>query len=311
MLRIENKHGEKSIYLFNKKIIKFGGHSNKDISKKVELIENFIYAYISAKDLPKAEGYLRDIQLGDLKILKEIDRVCKKHNLVYWLSFGTLLGAVRHKGYIPWDDDIDVCMMRDDYQKFIEIFNAECIVNDLKAELYSHHSGKANLIKVFHKKIDSLFVDIFPVDIGYVPMDYEGKMELTKKIKNLSNSHAHKMRKYNSLDEWHNSYLALRDETLSSITTNKENIEPQVIFYGLEFYHRTCKYNVFDYKTIFPLGEISFEGELFPSVNKVDTYLMCIYGNYMVLPKSLRIHVDLNSMPVEEVLAIKDFVGLD
>jgi len=308
MFKIEDKHGEKNIYFLNKKILKFGGHSNKHLHKDIQLIGDFITAYISAEDIPKAKGYLRDIQLGDLKILKEIDRVCKKHNLVYWIDFGTLLGAIRHHGYIPWDDDIDVCMLRDDYLKFIEIFNNECIHSDLVASLYSHPSGKANLIKVMHKNISNLFVDIFPVDVGYVTLDYKDKLSLSKKIQNLSNKHANKIRSFDSLSEWHNSYLELRNKELSTIIAKDSTATPKIVFYGLEFYHRTHKYNVFDYNVIFPLKEISFEGELFPCVNDIDTYLTCIFGNYMVLPKSLRIHSELNDISIENALAIKNFV---
>jgi len=309
MFSIETKNGEKNVYLFGKKILKFGGHSNKAIHKRVDLIEHFIRASTNPSDLPKAKGYLRDIQIAELKILKEIDRICKKYNFSYWLSFGTLLGAVRHQGYIPWDDDIDICMMRDDYQKFIEIFNSECQLENLQAVLYSHKSGKANLMKVVHTQANSLFVDIFPVDIGYTTMDYDEKLILTEKIKKLSSSHARKMNQYKSLAEWHDSYMKVRDKELTSLITQNKQSSPQIIFYGLEFYHRTCKYNVFDYNMIFPLKEISFEGEMFPCVNNTDIYLTCIYGNYMVLPENLRIHSDLSTLSIQEILKIKEFIN--
>lgn len=61
--------------------------------------------------------------------MSELDRVCKKYNIKYYAAFGTLLGAVRNKGFIPWDDDIDVCMLRDDYAKFKEVAKMSLGVN--------------------------------------------------------------------------------------------------------------------------------------------------------------------------------------
>lgn len=59
---------------------------------------------------------VRDVQLVLLEMLKDIDALCKKHNIRYWLTGGSALGAVRHKGFIPWDDDADIGMLREDYE---------------------------------------------------------------------------------------------------------------------------------------------------------------------------------------------------
>ena len=61
---------------------------------------------------------LRMLQLCELGILKDIDRICAEHHLTYYLLGGTLLGAIRHSGFIPWDDDVDIGMFREDYQRF-------------------------------------------------------------------------------------------------------------------------------------------------------------------------------------------------
>ncbi len=68
---------------------------------------------------------LRTIQQIETDVLCEVDRICKKHQIKYVLGFGTLIGAVRHQGFIPWDDDVDICMMRKDYERFKDICKTE------------------------------------------------------------------------------------------------------------------------------------------------------------------------------------------
>ena len=64
---------------------------------------------------------LRKAQMREVAILQEVDKICRKHDIKYWIDFGTLLGAVRHGGFIPWDDDLDISMLSSDYQKFMEV----------------------------------------------------------------------------------------------------------------------------------------------------------------------------------------------
>ena len=64
---------------------------------------------------------LRSCQLKQLSILEEIDKICKRHNIEYWLDGGSLLGAIRHGGFIPWDDDIDIAMSLEDEKRFEQI----------------------------------------------------------------------------------------------------------------------------------------------------------------------------------------------
>lgn len=74
--------------------------------------------------------YLSKEELKDsqMNILKFIDRVCKENDISYFVNYGTLLGAIRHKGFIPWDDDIDICLYREDYDRFLNV------VKELKDE---------------------------------------------------------------------------------------------------------------------------------------------------------------------------------
>ena len=75
---------------------------------------------------------------SQLKILKEIDRVCKKYKIPYFADWGTLLGAVRHKGFIPWDDDLDITMKRKDFERFLEVAKSE-LPEEFEVFTYANH----------------------------------------------------------------------------------------------------------------------------------------------------------------------------
>ena len=99
------------------------------LDKQKEEIDSLYYYLNSFCDItslpPTKNKNLRDLQLGILELLKIFHKLCKKHNLTYWLDSGNLLGAYRHKGFIPWDDDMDVAMPREDYEKVIPLLKPE------------------------------------------------------------------------------------------------------------------------------------------------------------------------------------------
>lgn len=120
---------------------------------------------------------LRQVQLIQLEILKDFVKVCNKYNLQYFLDGGTLLGAVRHKGFIPWDDDLDVAMPRKDYDKFCKIAS-KCLPDYLFfQDFYTDNHYPNAYAKIRKKKTvftelisrnckmqNGIFIDIFPYD---------------------------------------------------------------------------------------------------------------------------------------------------
>lgn len=119
----------------------------------------------------------RRMQLVQLELLVDFDRVCRKHNIDYAISSGTMLGAVRHKGYIPWDDDADIMMLREDYERF------KTVMNDLNPDIcyFQDHTtdpgyrwgyGKLRRTGTEYVRVGQehlkcktgIFVDVFPYD---------------------------------------------------------------------------------------------------------------------------------------------------
>ena len=100
---------------------------------------------------------LRNCQLKQLSILEEVDRICRKHEIPYWLDGGSLLGAVRHGGFIPWDDDIDLGMRLEDLKRFIQVAPAELGENLFLQTPESDSSSKEPIIKIHD--LNSLYLE--------------------------------------------------------------------------------------------------------------------------------------------------------
>lgn len=99
---------------------------------------------------------LRTCQLKQLGILEEIDRICRKHNISYWLDGGSLLGAVRHGGFIPWDDDIDIAMPQDDARRFAEVAPKE-LPSTLRLQTPDTENTREPIMKV--RDLNSFYVE--------------------------------------------------------------------------------------------------------------------------------------------------------
>ena len=238
---------------------------------------------------------LRDMQLKMLDILREVTDLCDRHNIEYWLDSGTLLGAVRHGGFIPWDDDIDICVRRSDMKRLVDIAQKElpehlfmqtpetdpemrlpiCKVRDLHSLVVE---GGDDFNQPYAK---GLYVDIFPMEPW--PSFPQNFSKRTAKGYCKANAILHNQHRYSarSFAEffyfgakrawcgllWKVGGLFFRkDEYFSNTLDNSGNGNRHLA------------------STIFPLSEIEFEGERFKAPGNIDQYLRDLFGDYMKLP---------------------------
>ena len=237
-----------------------------------------------------------------LMILDEIDRICRNHDIPYFLDSGTALGAVRHGGFIPWDDDADVGMLREHYETFLEVAK-----NELSAEFflqtsetdseYSKFSAKIRLNNTFfpEKREEAsnihhgIFVDIFPFD--YISDDQKKAISDIKKMRILNRLYSLRVRH------------PLEEGILRKIARCGIKIIPQVKIYNTCTRHMT-KYNLgmTNHVTCYPYKmnnhmflifntsymnssiDIGFEGRQYQIMKGYDEYLKIMYGDYMQLP---------------------------
>lgn len=248
---------------------------------------------------------LRRQQLRMLELLDELDRICRRHGIRYWLIGGTLLGAARHKGFIPWDDDMDVQMLRDDYLKLMEILPRElpptmAIQNRQTDPNYFFQYAKLRDRRtvltepsgydwMFREK--GIFIDIFPIDRHPVWL---------QKLSIQTIGHSYKILKSKKLTGREKIRRVMRIVRLNE----------KVIYPVFRFVARIAGGDYLDaygvpyvvvrhLGDILPLKTMEFEGRQMPVPGNADKVLRDQYGDYMSLPDLSRLtphtlHIDFN-----------------
>lgn len=278
--------------------------AKREIAKERQ--ENVFYQYkkdkIDITKVPPAQGLLRDIQLANLALLKELAYVCEKNNFKYILDAGTLLGAIRHKGFIPWDDDIDILMFREDYEKIVSAFKNTTRNSDIYAEYHRDKDTNSQyFIKIKHKKCPFLGVDIFPLDSYGKHLSPKEQLIATNKICDIL-KHLKKEINPNISNKETKTILTKTMKEKILLSSTNENGD---FVYGVDFAHKLKNWFL-DRDIVLPLRKIQFEDSEYTTVNKPKEFLKNIYGDYMKYPKKIKIlHYSYKNLTSEQLETIK------
>ena len=240
----------------------------------------------------------------ELDILIEIDRFCRKQEIQYSLAGGTLLGAVRHKGFIPWDDDIDLMMTRENYDKFISLFSKEAgryrVITYQNNPQYNYLFAKVvdsqtKVVEDHNFPVDDLgvFVDIFPIDaLGDTIGEAKQKLKKVKFKRFLCVA-----------SSWKHFYINQNRNFLRQIprfcfylmrrfvNARKANAQIEKNFpFDKEKKYWGCVCGSYEEREIMKRDvfteytDLEFEGIQFMCIKAYDTYLSSLYHDYMKLP---------------------------
>lgn len=256
------------------------------------------------------ETEIRNYQLSQLELLEQTDKICTELNIHYYMIAGTVLGAIRHGGFIPWDADIDIAMKREDYEKFRTYW----LENPSERFVYQHYSTEKNHLSphailrikgthVFYKERevgtfcpqhDGIYMDIFPLDDA--PIQESKQKKQMKKIKFIKRVIDFKIaRTYGSqtgmLKRILKKIIQICLTPFSLQYLNKILDDTMKKHDGAGSGYIVSMASHYSYwKQLMPIEmygdpiRVNFENRLFCAPAKIDEYLKKLYGDYMKLP---------------------------
>ncbi|MBP3543694.1 MAG: LicD family protein [Lachnospiraceae bacterium] len=256
---------------------------------------------------------MKQMQAANLKIIKEVDRICRKHGIHYLLDAGTLIGAIRHKGFIPWDDDVDFAFLREEYEKFIKAAKEELpegihlwfptdsakygAFYDFTPKLVYENSRKRlpDEDTAFYKEeMNHICADIFILDeISENPLERKWQILLNKIIYGMAMGHRRKLdfSKYSFLQRLQVAVLAgvgsvINMETLCKwerrAALRQTNGTSSLLYYSN--YEPGYVHMIVPREGSQQILEVPFEDMQVMIPKGYDNVLKVVYGDYMTLP---------------------------
>lgn len=251
----------------------------------------FLNSYNDITQFPKATGQVGQLQECDMIILAIFHEICKKEGLKYWLDYGTLLGCYRHKGFIPWDDDLDVGMLRGDYERALKVLPGVLKEYGIDAEEKKEEPSVRIGIGYKHRET-GIWLDVFPVDV------FENTNDDIKDVTKLREI-VKKYKKYYTRNKTRKDRDYLVEKRKEFYSKYKIKGEKTILCHGPEFMYP--KILVHDNEDVFPLTQARFGEYDFCVPRRVTKYLEGIYGkNYMSFPRNGVLHHGTESVSLYE-----------
>lgn len=270
--------------------------------------------YQKYRDYELSEGVtVRQLQLKLLEIFLYFKKICEENNLTYWCGGGTMLGAVRHKGFIPWDDDLDVFLPRKDYERLYEIWDQVADTSHYVLvrtdEKVNYHHAAMNLVDVRTTYVNrhSVNEDIYHgIYIDVIP--FEGcPSSKVERVLQIYHSIMFSVFNVQRLPDNQGSLLRLPTKILLSLVRSSQSRYKiwkkhqdkmtQYDFFTAKYVKETVSsfkglFRLYD-RDVFNTVDAVFEGNMVKIPAGYDYYMKCIYGDYMSLPKD--ISIDMSS----------------
>ncbi len=291
------------------------------LTQSVSMLRNHMTRlYAMANDcsaLPPATGHLKLKQDGCLQLLKQIDVVLRDAGIEYFLGYGNLLGAARTGGFIPWDDDADICLMRPDFDRAVTV-----LTEHFNHGMFRTTWGISG--RIFKVVFGShICVDLFPWDYYYKHMetadelrtfhdDYMAAMDKARQQEADIRASMTEPPKPDDKARIFPNYNQIRDDMIMHGQT--PDIEHGDIFEGIDwqtyperiarFYHN----KPFKHEWIFPLTKINFCGYMFPAPNNVDAWLNTRFGDWHEFKPDFARHSS-HPFPYDELDMVKQFIA--
>ncbi len=261
--------------------------------------------------LSVTDPYMLLKQKGSLLLLKRFITICEQRKLRYWVSYGALLGAVRHSGFIPWDDDIDVCMPRKDYEELLQVADDE----DFQTVFWYHVKGAFRIKKlIFRNHKNDWFLDIFPFEESTIsPKKAKDVYKKHKRIL-LDNLKDENVILYDcwiekeTLDRIKNIY----DTICTSYSDELPQVRQDIVFVnpvdGPEINLERNGY-ILPIDDVFPCKTLIFAQQKINVMNNYQRFLEEFYGDYMSLPKDIYTHQHVkNTVSAQYIAESEEFL---